>query len=605
MERSLVLFALVAGFALWLGGAAAARRNISSGALKSALPVFYPIASLVVAMLVFLVTIPSSGRFFSPGHDLGNGYLLGALGALLSGVVLSSRIGASVKSESPSQRATYVASPFALGLSGVAASLLIKHDTLWIGLLGLAIGWTTTTGLLLFGMMQSRAAEVGQRPEPLAIVAGAGFCALLSAAVALGEQHGSAHFYATSNLISYGVIALAIAVAIPLSLMLSPIGDLFMHVDRRDSGSVLNQNDYWNILWARGIRAVAALIAVGAIDRAVCMRLVNDAEPATGIARLTYALVGASPISHAMAEGTLLGLLIWWICSSIPSKKKANEVDPHGSSSQPTALVWQKSGLAVIVLMMAVMAAYQQLLGFGISLLLLGSYVAVTLSILRAFEPERVVHVPEGQDLPEAAQPLGTALQMTLLGIAATLLVLYRVYVTYYGDPVATAFTDQYASFGTVIGIAFPFFLSGLLTKCVSKDPEPSALKLIRCCVCGLVLLATPALMLLLWGEKTVIAFLIALAISAALSTATGLGITLKSQIVRLFPAVIALGVSLAVCEWSHYLLNMEDWTRLQKERVVVQVVATMIALVVGSEYVSRFAAARFARASQSEGSAR
>ena len=88
-------------------------------------------------------------------------------------------------------------------------------------------------------------------------------------------------------------------------------------------------------------------------------------------------------------------------------------------------------------------------------------------------------------------------------------------------------------------------------------------------------------------------AFLVALAITAAgIGSPSDAGSsTLAGGIRKLFPAIYALGLTLALCEWSHYVLDTEDWTRVQKERVIVQIVGAAILLVLGMDYGPRIAA--------------
>lgn len=130
--------------------------------------------ALALPVIGFLLTLPTSGRFFSPGQDLGRGFLIGGLAALLAAwpLLRDRRSGATDEAAAPEG---------AFGLAAVAASLavLFLRGGVIDALAGVAIGWFATA----FPIWLLTRRE--QRPAT-ALVAGAGFTATLCGAAALG-----------------------------------------------------------------------------------------------------------------------------------------------------------------------------------------------------------------------------------------------------------------------------------------------------------------------------------------------------------------------------------------------------------------------------------
>ncbi len=217
MERSLVWSALSIGIVCWLAAFAFTRtKRFGLAGIGAALPPAFLAIAAGLPVLVFIITLPIHGKYFAPGHDLGNGFLLGAAGALLSTMLLIQNLLAGAGERSHVRSAAATACPFGLAVSCTAAPLLLHCDTLYIALLGVAIGWLATTGILLLGLMHGRRGNDAARPEPAAMLAGATFVALLCATVALGDFHGSVTFIKSSTSISWGVLALATAATMPL-----------------------------------------------------------------------------------------------------------------------------------------------------------------------------------------------------------------------------------------------------------------------------------------------------------------------------------------------------------------------------------------------------
>ena len=582
MERSLVWSALAIGLTCWLVAFSRTRtKRFGLAGIDAALPPAFLYVAAGLPVLLFIVTLPSHGRIFAPGHDLGNGFLLGALGAILSGVPLIQNMMADAGERSHLR----TAGPLGLGIACASVVLLLPHDTLYVALLSVAIGWLATTGILLLGMAQGRRAKDAVRPEPVTLIAGASFVTLLCATIALGDFHGEVTFIKTSTSLSWGVLALASAASIPLFLLLSAVADLIFNPEpdqrlkaKSSAAPALSETA---TLRAGVGRAVISVAGVAALGRMLSNRVVDssvDDSPASPgrMAHLINVVIGPSRLFHVLSIGLLAGLLVWWINAAV---QKREETDESSHSIHP----WQNSALGVLVLLAGTMAAFQMLSGFGVGLMLLGMFPAVGLALLAANE----ANANRDADISRNEG----AMRIVQLASMGAILALFRVYTTV-NDALFphSPYTDQYAAFGFVAGAVLPLFLAGyLFPKPVnSSDSTNTATTLVRLFVSGALILAIPSLLLVLWGQKCIMAFLIASAISAA-----GIGLTSKSDslatdIRKLFPAIYAIGLSLALCEWSHYLLDMEDWTRIQKERVIVQIIGAGILLVLGSDYGPR-----------------
>jgi hypothetical protein len=592
MERSLVWSALAIGFVCWLAAYAFTRtKRFALAGINSALPPAFLTIAAGLPALVFMITLPSHGRFFAPGHDLGNGFLLGAAGALLSAVLLIQNLLADAGERSHLRSAAVSACPFGLAVSCTAAPLLFRCDTLYIALLGVAIGWLATTGILLLGLMYGGRGKDAVRPEPVTMLAGATFAALLCATVALGDFHGEVTFIKSSTSISWGVLALASAAAIPLFLLLSAAADMILNPDpdlrAKAKPNATPARSARAALRAQIGRGVIAIAGVAVLDRMLSNHVIDftpDDVPASPgeLAKLFDAVIGPSRLFHVLGLGLLVGLLIWWISVSVQNRD--NQDDGSAQDSLPT-YAWQNSALRLLVLLTGAMAAYQMLYGFGVGLMLLGMFPAVGLVLLAVNE------ATEKASDSGAAHPTELAIRVVQLSAMAAILGLFRVYTTINeGLFPHSPYTDQYAAFGFVVGAVLPLFLAGyLIPKQIKQGADPAS-TLGRLLVSGVLILAIPCVILVLWGQKCTMAFLIVLAITAAGIEPTSVADSLANGIRKLFPAIYALGLALALSEWSHYILDMEDWTRIQKERVVVQIAVAAILLVLGADYGPRIA---------------
>ena len=572
MERSLLWGVFAMGWVSWLLGLAAARaRQTGTGRSAAPLPRAYLVAAVVLPLLVFLATLPSQGKFFAAGQGLGKGFLLGSVCALLAAWVplvagegsdIRRRIGATV------------AAPCGMALVAAVTPLLMIRASLLDTLMGSAIGWFCVTMLVLLGLLQ-REGET-ERPGVLALLTGTGFAILTCSVAALGEMRGTLDLTATAT-VSWSVLGMVFAAGVPLALLLS---------------GVLNAGltaVFGLLPGMGGVARAGESVLPDALARNTALRLWRIALASVILLALGKLLSGrvvdedsakmALHIFQIMALGLFGGAAAWWVAASA----RRLERETPGNAS---AIAWQNNAVAALLLLAGVMVAFQMLAGFGVGLLLTGAWLAVSLSAVFAQEPEIDDAGVAITDTPAVSANL---LRLGLMGVA---LLLYRVFSSRFESELrGVGLTDQYAAFGLLLGAALPALLTGFLLRPFAENTAP-AVRIARLCVVALLVLAVPALVLILWGTKCALALLLGLALSITLlPSATLPGIPSKEALspgLRLLPALFALGVCLALAQWTHHVLPLTELTRADKESLTLKLMAALAVVVLIADYSGR-----------------
>src|SRR5437879_843541 len=114
MERNLLLLSFALGGVVWLCGflTSATWPRAGSGS-SAALPLFWIVTALILPIVVFLATLPSSPPFFAAGHGLGVGFLIGGVAGLLAAWLILRAFAAADKGEVVSPAAA-IAAPIGL-----------------------------------------------------------------------------------------------------------------------------------------------------------------------------------------------------------------------------------------------------------------------------------------------------------------------------------------------------------------------------------------------------------------------------------------------------------------------------------------------------------
>ncbi len=576
MERSLLWGVFAMGWVSWLLGLIAARaRHTETGNGAKELPRPYLIAAVVLPLLVFIATLPSHGKFFAEGQGLGKGFLLGAVCALLAALVpLLAGEGGELRRR---RIGATVAAPCGMGLVAAVTPLLMLRASLLDTLLGAAIGWFCVTFLVLIGMLQRE--DTTERPGVLSVVTGTGFAILTCGVAALGEMRGTVDLTATST-VSWSVLGMVFAAGVPFALLLSGVlnagltlvfGQMPGMAGLARSGETILPDALSRNTALRLWRLALASLVLLALGKLLAARVVDTENHKLAL-----------HLFEVMGLGLFGGAAAWWVAASA----RRLERETPGNAG---VIAWQNNAVAALLLLAGIMVAFQRLAGFGVGLLLIGAWLAVSLSVVFAQEPETGESDSLSADTPVVAANL---LRLGLMGVA---LLLYRVFTSRFESELrGVSLTDQYAAFGLLLGAVLPALLTGFLLRPFTATTTPGP-RIARLCVVAALVLAIPALVLILWGTKCALALMLGLALAITLlpSTAPTSAASPKetlSPALRLLPALFALGVCLALAQWTHHVLPLTQLTRVDKETLTLKLIAVLAVLILLADYSGRFA---------------
>ncbi|HZP85149.1 MAG TPA: hypothetical protein VFB21_26235 [Chthonomonadaceae bacterium] len=615
MERSLLWSAFAIGWIGWLYGFLLTRTR-QAGQERSGIPRPFVMAAGGLPLLVFLATLPSRPPF-AAGQGFGRGFLLGGLAALLAGWTAwhacRNLSGTGADMRSASRAAAAVAAPFALALVVAATPLLFLRETLLDALLGGAIGWLCVSLTLLLGTRYRQ--EEADAPLALPLVAGTGFALTVCALAALGEFRAKAAL--TSGVTaSWSAQGLAFAAGVPFALLLGALPTAFFArialklplagFFARLFGGLFPDEAAQNA----GVRvwrmALSAILLLG-LGKLLALRVLEQPH-----------------LFRVMGLGLLVGLAAWWLAAG------QNALAGNG---------WY-GALAALVVLAGAMAAFQMLAGFGVGLLLIAAWLVVGACVAFALEPGAESGIGESR--------LSLAAEATRLALFGVALLLYRLVMTRFtSDLKGVSLTDNYALFGFLAGALLPSLLSGFLLR--PGTPMTAGSALFRLVLTALLVLAAPAFILLLWGAKCAVALVLGLALGVRPLTPSpspqeqgegsetasftlipspspskgegsqtstlpssspswserkasgdalpsplqgeGPGVRVDAWRGGLFVSLLSLAVILALAQWTHHALAWALLTRAEKIRILAWVVGCLIALILVSDYGTRFGA--------------
>ena len=357
---------------------------------------------------------------------------------------------------------------------------------------------------------------------------------------------------------------MVLACAVPLSLLLSalfvqilrrtasgnPIDRLFASVGSRFFPGADN-----NALAGRGYGVVLCVVLLLAAGNMLSLKVVEEPR-----------------VFYIILLGVLTGLVTWWL---------ACDVKPDESST--TGVI---SPLGVLVMLSAFMVAYQLLQGFGAGLMLLAAWLSLALALPAALQDE-------AENMSQLATP---ALALSRVLLFATILVLYRLFsMRFRTDIQGVALTDHYAFFGFLAGAMTPAWLSGLLWSpalSVAEEKDLAGARLGRLVLVGVLALAIPASILVLWGAKCALALLAGLALATVSGAWTGMS-TQRAPVVLpraiMTTSLCALAVALALTQWTHHVLPVAEMTRADRIRVLAGIMGAFLVLLLIADYGGRF----------------
>ena len=589
MERSLLWSVLALGGAGWLCGLLLARTRLTEAAKRlSVLPRPYLVTALALPFLVFLATLPSHPPLFTTGHGLGNGFLLGGLGALLSALLplLSSR--GEEGDTNPLRPAAILSATHGMALVMTALPLLLLRATLLDTLLGVAIGWLCVVVILYRGSLQYENTSLTESSStsallPLTLLSGVVFVTLLCALAALGEMRGKVDSDLVPDGVSLSAIALIFAAGVPFLLLLTSLPNrifLQMAQARADAAPLAGTPVPARLPLAATVwRVVLSVGLLTLLGRLLSRHLLEHELPkSAGLLHLIWLALGPSRLFHVMGLGLLVGLLAWWLTVSQARQE---------SEAQDATAGWQNGALAILTVLGGFMGAYQLAKGLGVGLMLTGAWMSFALALTSGLETE------DASLTKTPTAPLLTATRLLRLGFFGSILLLYRLLTSRFDAASAgVALSDHYAVFGLLVGGMLPLLLSGFLLRPVSASPLWNVFRL---ACAGAILLAVPALVIVLWGAKCVLALLIGLALSIALEAGRGTTNAESDHVASstppyaFLPALFSLGTGLALSQWMGHVLQAWQLTRAEKIHILGYIVFALVLLVLLADYGGRF----------------
>jgi|GEM_PF-4856882 len=533
MDRSLLLGVFVLGLLGWLVGALLIRRERAEGHRPA--PTF-ALVSLGALVLIAALTIPG-GALWQAGQGWGHGAVIGGLAALLAGWVALDAGSARGKRNGV---AAITASHFA-AVAVSAAALLWLRPTLVDSLTGAASGWLLVSLILALGAIHAAGrASAGPAPSgsapsgsaaPTFLAAGTGFAVTLCAAAAMGHYRD----LAASQDAVWSAAVVILAAGVPLILLVT--GTLASAGRDGSNSSAAYSSVWWTILGAFILAALAYLVGQRVL-----------VQPR---------------FAPAAAVGLAASFILWWLASE--GMREA----PDGPAAPPTGLPVEVV-LAALVMLGATVVSFYLLIGYGVGVMLLAAWLPAG-AVLALGEGRAL---DEGGTRPVAAsEPAARITSMLTLGV---IVLLYRLLLQRFQTDLSGAvLTDHFAIFTFIAGAVAPSLLSGMLAPALSGEESP-ARSLLRLLFVGVVALALPGALLVLWGARAAIGLLAGLALSCVIVPGGRL------------QTLVALALALPVAQWSGDVLRVADLPRIEKIRVLGWLAAAVVVAVLAADYGQR-----------------
>jgi hypothetical protein len=404
----------------------------------------------------FLLTLPTQG-FFSSGQQLGIGFLLGGIGALLCQVRLGTLLRVHQKLTTASE--VIVAATYGVAIATVATATLFLPVSRPDSLMGVAIGWFCVSTAFFFSLPdEHRDGATGR-----VMVQATGLVTTLSAAVLLGIYRD------------------------PMTRLLPKLS--------------------WSTLLlsfvALSVLLLAGIVQLPFIRRPGKTRLLPLIFLIVGGSAGLYQLAVKLTDSPRIAFIGMGGLLLWPVVTAV--LRETQRRSAITLNALPSAF------LPVVLITAAVVAAIQVMQGVGAATVVLAAYLSM---------PATLMLFPTNDSFENAEQKSLNIANVGLL-LFGSLLVLWRLFIVRWGDDLrGVNLTDQYALFGILIGVALPTLLANLSASWKGGKEASTAVGVLVLGVTAIVALVAPAFVLILFGPKSIVALMIGLAIGVLFSLA-------------------------------------------------------------------------------------
>ncbi len=542
MDTHALIIAASGGFGCMLAGFALSRRST----LPAKLPAdrSFVLAAILLPVLLFLVTFPVHGKIFAPGHDLGNGILIGALGALLAAKITAPMWGTPENGQSILTRSAILSGALGVAVLSLCGASILHFDTFYVVVLGTAIGWIVSASLLFMAIYRQSDGHTSSN-WPIWLLIPAGFVSAVAAGMVLGSMR-TANTHVHAGLQLPQITGLLLAVSVPFVILVGAL--LSVLVGLKGSSARLSPV-------IQGVGALAALFgSTKYIDKfsGLARDSVTDVH---GLEKAFASLTGGSHLIQTVLLGVVSTLLCTFLCSQ----------SSQGQNRDHVAV--GRSAFALITVLTSSLLAFQLLSGFGVAAAAISGFV--TLGTV-------LVLLPQLSNKWKISISTIAAMLFAIIGMS-----LYRLFFSLYdGNFPLSPYTDQYAVFGLGVGIALPVGISNMAISLPKASHAWAAyFRLVCAAICAI---AVPASLLILWGNRCSIAFLTSASLSAALMSCISLQADDEASVIRRSAVALvgSVAIPLFVCEWAHYAIDSGFVTRESKEHFAL-IIGSGLAIVI------------------------
>lgn len=455
-------------------------------------------------LVFFLLTTPTFPPF-SSGLTLGWGFLIGGILGLYAFVAASG--------EMPDRYARTVGLLSAAAL-GPALILLIFHGYPNEALVGCALGAVLVGAIASSTLRPLAANSDGAEADARSAYRGVEVFALLTTAIAAGTRLAIEHFPAPANAPVYGGYW-----AFPvLMVMAGTLAVILLSYERPGKWQ------RWSAL-LNGIGAAAVMVILTAVLQV----------------KLLPALAWQLPLYGLLAFGFVLAVFM--------RERQAEE----GEDFRPVTLAFA----AVLLALVVVAVAFQQLQGYGEALALLPALLLVAVTYL---------------GYARRSEPVGESLAVGGVSVVL-LLMLYRLFLETTGRGWRLDFQQQYDLFSLLLGAGACFGLLAFAARGMARaqqvaDAGKSSLRVLlaRTVLLGIFVTAAPVALAAVWGVKSVGAFLAGLVVGEAvwmLLAAWTVGKE-RAHVLMVAPHLFFVAAALIAVQFSPLAISA-DFSRMTK----------------------------------------
>ncbi len=478
-------------------------------------------ALIAMPVIVILGTSPTHPPF-SAGGGFGKGFVIGAIGALVALLPLLA---------GGEQRRVAQAGPIVSAVLCAAIPEIWMRHILLDAQMGIAIGWVTEITIAAVYLLRTGPAG---RATLLYLMSGLGMVVTSTALLSVSEFREQVRFASDVMPLHWSAITILLLSSMPLLLMLTLIPMSW-------TSSLPGSNQ---------VRDIVSRFLPDERSRKILDGMLRGAFMSFILIIIAIMLAQKTsdhpPFAILVLVGACAGISVSWLVStraSLPGREI------------PTR--WQNGALAFLVILSAGMVAYQLMAGIGVGI----TMTAVWLASLPT------IHVlTTGTESDES----GTGFEILSVLAAGSLLGLYRLFdVRFHADLQGTHITAHYALFGFLVGLLTPILQSGYMLR---SRAESETISLFRLAILGLTTLLTPFLLLLIFGPKCADGIFMGLVVNPVICSMFMLSSAddKASSALRVWPVLLAMGIALAMSQWTHFVLPLALWSRAEKAHVVI-----------------------------------